>query len=405
MEKKEKLIFTLIVALPIIDILTSLTEHVPLSVGALIRTGFMFFLFMYIFNYLISKKFIYTIIFLLPFLCIMLTFIINYLIKQPFLLTSEINFSIKTAYFLVIIFTVLLLLKRKKFINKDVLLRASGYASIIIGASFWIAILTNTNIKSYSYVKTGFSGWFHSANELSVIVIILLTLSIIHYHYEKSPLTILVLTALLSVLPMIGTKAAFYGGVIIITMYIISIFYTKQLKSNLPFWIVIVLWLFVLPFSPVMTNKFTYVDPPEQTEEIKQEEKITQLLSSRDVYLNETKENYLNASFIRKIFGLGYAGDYKTHPKMIEMDFYDLFFSYGVIGTILLLLPLPFLLNQILTYKRSISYILLLLTIGLCAGISFVAGHVLFAPSVMTYIGILIYIAGIEGKSRLNQNE
>ena len=39
---------------------------------------------------------------------------------------------------------------------------------------------------------------------------------------------------------------------------------------------------------------------------------------------------------------MGYAGNYSDQPKMIEMDFYDLFYSLGIIGFIIYIFPFLF---------------------------------------------------------------
>ena len=42
----------------------------------------------------------------------------------------------------------------------------------------------------------------------------------------------------------------------------------------------------------------------------------------------------------QKLFGMGYASNYSDQPKTIEIDYLDLFFSTGILGSILYFLPL-----------------------------------------------------------------
>src|SRR5699024_7229978 len=86
---------------------------------------------------------------------------------------------------------------------------------------------------------------------------------------------------------------------------------------------------------------------------------------------------------------------YTSDPKIIEMDFFDMFFSYGVIGSLFLLIPLVYLCVKILVFPIHIEKALLLFTLCLCFGIAFLAGHVIFAPSVMTYLAILFLAIGV----------
>ena len=81
MTKTEKIIFSLIVLLPIIDMITSFTVNLPLSLGALLRTGFMFFLFFYMITYLQKESFILLSVFLLSFISIAMTLIINFMLN------------------------------------------------------------------------------------------------------------------------------------------------------------------------------------------------------------------------------------------------------------------------------------------------------------------------------------
>ena len=55
------------------------------------------------------------------------------------------------------------------------------------------------------------------------------------------------------------------------------------------------------------------------------------LLSSRNVYFEQVYTDYVHSSMWHKFFGLGYAGIYEHSPKLVEMDFFDLFFSFGII--------------------------------------------------------------------------
>ena len=397
MTKTEKIIFSLIVLLPIIDMITSFTVNLPLSLGALLRTGFMFFLFFYMIIYLQKESFILLSVFLLSFISIAMTLIINFMLKRPFMLTDEIQFGVKTGYYIIMIFTALFIVDRR-LINKGTVLHASSIAAIIMGISYWIAIITKTDIPSYTYIKAGYSGWFYSANELSVIIIILLTLTIIYFHEKRTFLPLIAFSFILSMIPMIGTKTAFYGAIIIIISFFALSIFTKQIKQNLPLLAVTIVGILFLPLTPYMTNNKVTESPIEKTEKTEQDIKFQQMMSSRDIYLEDIKADYLQATPIRKLVGLGYAGDYEKNPKMIEMDFFDLFFSYGIIGTFIILLSLPILLNRLLAYRRTITYLVSLLALGLIGGISFVAGHVMFAPAVMTYVAILAIVIGLEAR-------
>src|SRR5699024_8735508 len=236
----------------------------------------------------------------------------------------------------------------------ETIVKAIPIVSLIIGLSYWTAIFTNTNISSYTYDKIGYSGWFYSANELSVIVLILLGLTIVNLNKNSMLINFIAFGLLLSMLPMIGTKTAFLGGIIITIAYGFYLLLSKQSRYiqksfKFAFFSVVALFFIITPFTPIGSNTVNvelnddYYTDIEKTRYEQYRNKsgfLNRFLSSRDIYFYATYEDFNQSSTVRKLFGLGYAGNYVTEPKLIEMDFFDLFFSYGYIGAILLVIPL-----------------------------------------------------------------
>ena len=96
------------------------------------------------------------------------------------------------------------------------------------------------------------------------------------------------------------------------------------------------------------------------------------------------------------MIGMGFSGDYTKQlpPKMIEMDFYDLFFSFRYHGIGFLLWVLPLLIVGLTVLVRLFkdpsqlldeSFMMYSTAIVLALGIAFVAGHVFTAPAVTIY--------------------
>lgn len=185
-------------------------------------------------------------------------------------------------------------------------------------------------------------------------------------------------------------------------------------KLNLSFVTVLLAVVLILsPMMPAFSNTGIHIQDLEKRQEqeasLEEAEVIVSqnqdnhetnkvvklLLSGRQIFLKDMHRMYMDAPFVQKIFGMGYAGRYTDKPKLIEMDFFDLFYSYGVMGSFLFLLPLFY--GAFLILKRdsrkSISIIDLVLissSLLLGLGIAFIAGHVLFAPSVNIYIAVLL---------------
>src|SRR5699024_9558966 len=97
------------------------------------------------------------------------------------------------------------------------------------------------------------------------------------------------------------------------------------------------------------------------------------------------------------------AGNYEQSPKLVERDFHDIFFQFGILGTILLLAPFIYYAINILSaifLRRSlyvnVKYILLFTSIILGLAISFTGGHIFFSPAVSTYLSfVLAYLVVI----------
>src|SRR5690625_3087118 len=404
MNKRDRLIFIFIIIQPILDLMTALGGESPVSVGALAKSLLMLFLWLYIVHYLWTKKRRLLWMFISSYLAILLTLIINIVLKSHYDLFAEINFGFKTSYYLTMLYTAILLIE-SKVLNKRLIDQAVTINSIIIGGSYWLAIITGTSIESYAYEGVGYAGWFFSANELSVIIILLLGILLARFREGPALSTWIAFLLLVSVLPMIGTKTAFIGGVlllIIYTLYLLGKYRLRMLqnKNSILFIGVVIIFFCLLPVTPIVSNtapaETTQVQETAEPQTMHVSPFIQKILSSRHLYLQETKDDFMEADILRKAFGLGYAGDYEQEPKIVELDFFDLLFSYGLIGTILLLLPLVYVTMKFFPLRVTMANTILLFTLSLCFGVSFPAGHVLFAPAVMSYAAVTIIFVGVD---------
>src|SRR5699024_3557216 len=131
---------------------------------------------------------------------------------------AELKVSLKVIYDLVMLLITLSVIRSWKSIKiKETIYRAITTVSIIISVSFWIAYLSKTTFSSYSYDKSGISGRYFSANELSAIIVILIGFTIAQVHekrMDENTLQFCTLILLLSLTPMIGTKTALGGAIL-----------------------------------------------------------------------------------------------------------------------------------------------------------------------------------------------
>lgn len=417
-----------IVIQPILDVLTSFSLHylpTNVTIGIVVRFMFMVIALLYICLYKKSKLKQLAIAYIgIAAFIILLSFSFGMLLKPNFSLFLELQFYAKGFYFLGMFSSYVLVFHRITNFKTEQFLHPIVIAMVIIGTVFVVATLTNTGFDTYRYMKAGTKGWFHAGNEIGAVIAIGLPLVLLYairkvqsisQVYYWIPSFLIIYASI-----MIGTKVAYlalvYSIGITFMVQIISYIKNREFSTKLNLSFVTVLLAVVLILSPMMpafSNTGIHIQDLEKRQEqeasLEEAEVIVSqnqdnhetnkvvklLLSGRQIFLKDMHRMYMDAPFVQKIFGMGYAGRYTDKPKLIEMDFFDLFYSYGVMGSFLFLLPLFY--GAFLILKRdsrkSISIIDLVLissSLLLGLGIAFIAGHVLFAPSVNIYIAVLL---------------
>lgn len=134
----------------------------------------------------------------------------------------------------------------------------------------------------------------------------------------------------------------------------------------------------------------------EEKEVKKQEETQALIFSGRELFEKVYKDYYAEAPTSQKLLGMGYSGNFKGEPKLIERDFHDWFYAFGIIGFALLLIPflyfgIKILLILITRFREvfTVKYGLLATSLALGLSIAFIAGHVLTAPGVSIYFAVI----------------
>ncbi|WP_281974543.1 O-antigen ligase family protein [Halobacillus litoralis] len=453
----KKLLLLFIVLQPILDVLTYFSlkaTDLSLTIGIIVRVLFMGVSLWFIFFGNSSKLKKYVIGYLVALAAVLtIGLVYNYFAKPIFDPFLELQFLAKTVYFPVMLGAYLLMFTTMNQVSfmRSQILKAISLAMLIVSLSLFLAIITGTSSDTYEWNKFGFKGWFNSGNELGSIVAIAFPLVYIYTlnkvdHLRKWYYFIPMLM-LASVSILLGTKVGFFAvlgaAIIVFASYLIYwIIYLIKKKTKEPHLqlrliaslLFLAIFLIATPFSPTFSNVSGDVGQiNEQREEAEQggeggfgsedgetdsgenggtvggddaaaalgEQNLIQspilkiILSSRNIYFTHIFGMYEEADVIQKTFGMGYAGNYEEIRKLIEMDFFDLFFSFGILGIALILLP--FLLIAGLVIKLLFQApgrvlhpqnILIMLSIGFGTGIAFLAGHVLYAPAVSFYLAI-----------------
>ncbi|AJG94974.1 O-antigen ligase family protein [Bacillus tropicus] len=433
-----------IVFQPILDLLTSFSIyvlHMSATVGIVVRFAFM----LLALGYLLlhhkqqgAKKYI---LYLCLFgIVLAIGLVNNLMIKSPVSFGEEVKFIMKSVYPIVLLFGYIIALKELK--NNEFafhkIITYFLYATLILSISIITAMATGTDFASYPNSKIGSRGWFFAGNDLSSIFAIMFPIVVLYSVHKTTSFskvyywipTVLAMYASI----MIGTKVG-YGAIVItlgIALFFLFIEYMMHRKKegkgftylvNTIVAAVVLGGLLVLtPQTPIAKNMSIHLQIYEykksvQDEKDRKEGKVVKeeehkqgeltdsemkslIYSDRDKFLKVYKQYYKEAPLSQKLFGMGYAGNYTTKMKLVEMDFHDLFFAFGIVGFLMYLLPLLYFgikifIRLITNFKKlfSVKHMLLASTLVLSLGIGFMSGHVLTAPAVsIFFVVILAYL-------------
>lgn len=433
-----------IVFQPILDLLTSFSIyvlHMSATVGIVVRFAFM----LLALGYLLlhhkqqgAKKYI---LYLCLFgIVLAIGLVNNLMIKSPVSFGEEVKFIMKSVYPIVLLFGYIIALKELK--NNEFafhkIITYFLYATLILSISIITAMATGTDFPSYPNSKIGSRGWFFAGNDLSSIFAIMFPIVVLYSVHKTTSFskvyywipTVLAMYASI----MIGTKVG-YGAIVItlgIALFFLFIEYMMHRKkegkgftylvNTIVAAVVLGGLLVITPQTPIAKNMSIHLQIYEykksvQDEKDRKEGKVVKeeehkqgeltdsemkslIYSDRDKFLKVYKQYYKEAPLSQKLFGMGYAGNYTTKMKLVEMDFHDLFFAFGIFGFLMYLLPLLYFgikifIRLITNFKKlfSVKHMLLASTLVLSLGIGFMSGHVLTAPAVsIFFVVILAYL-------------
>ena len=286
---------------------------------------------------------------------------------------------------------------KKKFI--------AGIKTIVyyVGIIYLIALLSNTNVPSYSSTEHGLSGWFKSTNGFGHAFVFLLPLFVSLYIKDKGYKYLFYIIVIGLIDLLISTKACYYGlisTVIVGIIYLIIDFITKRKYHYFKMVSLIILLITALSIS----NNF-YV-----TENIKQNierntnnqgwvDVVNFVISGRDRNVRSIEPYFFKESDIfTKLFGIGLY--YPLFEFIyVELDLLDLLFSRGIYGFLLYVIFFGGILIKmcIRVFKNvknnfDVDVIFMFLTLGYIGFASIFVGHVLFNLMPLTVaIMVIIY--------------
>lgn len=421
MNNKRKL-YLFLLLLPIIDVLTSITEKLNLnipSLGIIIKSVFLGIMILYLITSSTSKYKKMSLYYLMAiFLYMVLFFItkINYLNLSLFVI--ELKYMIKILFYPISLITMICYFDDKK-LSKEELSSVLLKSFLIYLLFIIIPFITKTGFNSYMDGSYGSSGWFYAANEMAIILIALFPFS---YMLLKKSIVFVIIPIISALLiSTLGTKVSMIGlYVISLMLFIISLFYRKNKKFDkkliLGTFLALISVIVIFNSSNTVDNISNSILIQERQNEIDKElynfdydsnslfYKVVlkygrAILSDRDLYFKYTFKTYDdNFNINTLLFGIGYSDVYKINnelaTKLIEIDFFDILFHSGLMMSLIVFLPFLYFIVKLFKSKEfNINIVFYTLMIALIFSISCLSGHTFGAPAVSIYLSLYMIFA------------
>ncbi len=397
---------------PFIDMITgvSLTKlNNSFVIGLALRLLFMIYT-VYYTIFLTNQKKKYYIIYYSLILLYIIAFSINILYLKGFNPFSyELKNTLKTFYFPIILVSLIPILKdnRKEFNNNNFKILFIIYTLGVLIPNF-----LGIGLSTYAITKKGSIGFFYTANEIGAILSILMIFYINDLYSKRKYLKLIISIILITYLfTSIGTK-----GPLILYLLLIFYFFIKYIKELIQkkkyklisiivtsFIVLLITFVLLIPKTNFYKNIVVHLEFWQiynVNDFINNKNAIDHMIfSERLSFLKNTHQIYEKSYLSEKLLGIGYISNYATDDivmKMVEMDFFDIFYRHGIIGFIIYISSLGYILFNIIKKKKEVYYISIIFSLLL----AFITGHVLIAPAVSIYVALLINLLYNENSGR-----
>ncbi|TRZ36824.1 hypothetical protein CEQ21_15045 [Niallia circulans] len=368
----------------------------PISIGQLYRFLITFLFLLVIFKF--AKKIDFYKFLFFSMVLVMLQFV--YFFKHANLsgMFFDISNIIKLLFIIITIEGYRALYKSGK-IRGIIIVRILKISIFTFPISILIPKLLGVGFTAYSN-GGGYSAFYNANNDLNIVLIILLIFSLelvfqgIRNKDKKNVLYIIGLLLIITVTLLVGSKSSMAFSVISILIYSFRSIKSNSVLKNFNLFLLISLVAFVLiRLSYLFQNEINGIIERNKYFFNKSENILGFLLSGREIFLENAYYSFINSEHIitRLIIGVGsYAKNLElgqllnTGTKVIEMDIFDIFFAYGLIGTILIYSY--FIIIFIKACKIEFVYKYLYLSVFV---FSTIVGHVLFSALSGSFLAII----------------
>lgn len=395
-----KIISIFLLLQPILDLLTGICLHtfnINVTIGIMIRILFLL-LIIYVTTFVYKKK--------LPFFLSFMIFIysifylLGIIIYKDGVLFKEIQPLVKVFYFPIILVSLYSIQDEIRISKMTLFITVVFYLISIL-----IPSLLGIGFSSYEVAKIGTVGFFNAANEISGIISILTPIIFIYLKELKKPITKILFTLIyLFVILTIGTKTPLLTLLITIGVtviyYMLNCIRNKTYKPMIYSIIVVIIgslgFLLVIPKTNFYRNIETHLDflkVDNILEVFTEKELIDHFIFSQRLTFLENKQNiYSNATTYEKLFGIGYINN-NLVTKLIEIDYFDILYSHGLIGFIIFFSIYLYVFIMIIKNRnkdKTYDNFMIKISVLLILVLSFFTGHIITAPAVSIFAIILL---------------
>lgn len=394
---------------PLMDIATAIginTFSLNINLSLILRGLFLMFSVYYLLfinDSKYRKKSIFYIVIITSYIFL---FSINVYINKRIVFYSEITNTIKTFYFVyLLLFLFNIYSKNKPNIkNKDFIVILLFYLLNILVPSFF-----NIGYDSYAISKVGQVGLFNSANDVSIIISIIIPMLFINLSEKKEvKITLITTLVLLPTIFIIGTKSIILSlaiTLIILSIYVFIYLIKNRIYKKLIYLIISLIVTLIAGFLIIpKTNFYKNIEIHLEFLEV---DSITDIIfnlnnidhfifSQRGTFLNNTYQIYEESSIKEKLLGIGYhkGNDLNNlSSKKIEMDYFDILFSHGVIGFLIYFyIYMKVILYIIKNNKvlKNLKNILNFAIVFVIFSLALIVGHTLTSPSASTFVAFIL---------------
>ena len=393
-----KIITIFLIISPILDLLTGICLHyfkINFTIGIIIRVLFLLFICI-ITLFTFKKKKV-----LIPYLIIglyFITYIIGILLYKDNKIFYEIQNLVKVFYFPIILISISSFKEELNISKKSLYIVFISYLVFI-----FIPLILGIGYKTYEITKVGTLGFFNAANEVGGIISILTPIMfILLIESKKNILKVLSILIYIVVILMVGTKTPLLTLMITIGIslvyleihYIRKKLYKKVVISLFGLFVGLSILVTILPHTNFYKNIETHLEflKVEKVTDVFKNEKLVDhfIFSQRLTFLNNRNKLYKKANTYQKLFGIGYLNNGRE-VKMIEMDYFDIFYSHGIIGFLVyFILSIYIIIKTIIKDKIMYQRLMYKTSFFLIILLSLLTGHIITAPSVSLIVVIII---------------